>query len=145
MNQEVLKEHYYGDAIRVIFIIAGLAMIVMFPFFSSILRIPIFVPILTVIILAILSGFLNPKQIWPTVANTVVAIVACSAFQYYATSAYLHLSPNVTTNIVFFWTNQILALLFFVAIYLSVKTLRGRLVKDDGDKSQDPAIKNFTI
>ncbi len=127
MYREVLNEHYYGDAVRVIFIIAGLAMILMFPFFSSILKIPIFLPIVTVIILAVLSGFLNPKQMWIIVANTVVSMLACAAFQYYAVEAYLHLSPNPMT-ISFFWANQILAVLFFVALYLSVKTLRGKIL-----------------
>lgn len=129
MYKEVLNEHYYGDAVRVIFVVAGLAMIVMFPFFSNILKIPVLVPILAVLILAVLGGFLNPEQTWIIALNTAVSILGCGIFQYYAVHAYLNLSPTSDINVAFFWANQVLAILFFVAIYLSVKTLRGKLVR----------------
>lgn len=128
MYKEILNEHYYGDAVRVIFIVAGLVMIIIFPFFSNILKIPVVVPILAVLILAVLGGFLNPRQTWIIAVNTVVSILGCGIFQYYAANAYLTLSPTSDINVAFFWANQVLAILFFVAIYLSVKSFRGKLV-----------------
>jgi hypothetical protein len=131
MLHEVLREHYYGDAIRVIFIVSGLAMLLTLPFFSPILKIPIFLPIITVLALAILGGFLNPRQFWIIITNVLVSLFACATFQYYAITAYLYLSPAFAINVAFFWTNQILAVLFFIALYLSVKTLRGKILTKD--------------
>ena len=128
MDTEIIKEHYYGDAVRVIFVVAGLAMIVMFPFFSSLLKIPVILPIIFVLALAIFGGFLNPKQLWIIVVNTIISVLACAIFQYYAVTAYLNLSPEIQINVWFFWINQALAVLFFLSIYLSVKSWRGKVV-----------------
>ena len=128
MDNDIVKEHYYGDAVRVIFVVAGLAMIVMFSFFCSLLKIPVILPIIFVLALAIFGGFLNPKQLWIIVVNTIISVLACAIFQYYAVDAYLTLSPTAPLNVWFFWMNQILAVLFFVATYLSVKSWRGKVV-----------------
>lgn len=128
MENENKIEHYYGDIVRNIFIVAGIIMVVMLPFFSSLIKVPITLSIVAILALAIFAGFLNPKQLWIIVSNSIISIVACAVFEYYAVTSYLNLDPSVSLNVRFFWVNQFLAILFFVAIYLSVKSFRGKIV-----------------
>lgn len=124
-----IKRHYYGDSIRIIFIITGVTMILFLPFFSEIINLPILYSVVGILALSIVGGILNPKQFYSIFINMVVSIIAFGVFEYYAIYAYLELPRGVGQNTLFFWVNQIFALLFFVATYLSVKSVRGRLVK----------------
>jgi hypothetical protein len=81
-----------------------------------------------ILLLAILGGFLNPAQKWIIYLDTLASIVAFISFEYYAVYTYMNLSPAVVMNVYFYWVNQIAALLFFLATYLCVKTLRGRIL-----------------
>ena len=124
-----MGEHYYGDAIRIIFIVAGVVMLVMLPFFSSLIQAPVILSIVAILALAIFGGFLNPKQLWIIIVNTIISIGAFAVFEYYAVSAYITPTSQLQLTVKFFWVNQILALLFFISVYLSIKSLRGRIVK----------------
>lgn len=124
-----IKRHYYGDSIRAIFVITGISMVLFMPFFSEIINLPIIYSVIGVLILAIVGGVLNPKQFYSIFINMVVSIIGFAIFEYYAIYTYLELPRGVDRNTLFFWVNQIFALLFFVSTYLSVKSVRGRLVK----------------
>jgi hypothetical protein len=120
--------HYYGDRIRGLFMFTGILMVVSLPFFSSLIQVPIMVSILGILALAVLGGFLNPSQKWIIVADTFVAIFGFIAFEYYAVKAYLAVPPVSVLNTYFYWLNQIFALLFFLTVYLCIKTLRGKIL-----------------
>ncbi len=128
MENHILKEHYYGDAVRTIFIIAGIIMIATFPLFSSLILMPIMLSIISILILAVFAGFLNPKQLWTIILNAFVSIVAFTIFEYYAVHTYISPAANSQLSVSFFWINQFLTLMFFIATYLSVKSLRGKLL-----------------
>lgn len=115
--------HYYGNIIRLIFVISGLIMAISFPFFSKLINLPLPIAIFAVLVLAILGGLINPKQKWVILLNAIAPMIAFCTFEYYAVSTYLNYVPN-SIDISFFWINQILALMFFVATYLEIKTLR---------------------
>jgi|SRR3989338_1145936 len=125
-------EHYHGDAVRTLFIVAGLIMVFSYPFFRSFISEPISLSIIGSIILAVFGGLMNPKQKWVIFLNTVIPVIAFMFFEYYAVITYLDLLPAEKTikNVhgAFFWTNQVLAIIFFFATYLSTKTLRGALL-----------------
>lgn len=125
-------EHYYGNSVRTLFIITGILMVVSLPFFSSLLNIPLYVSLIAILGLAVFGGFLNPVQKWIIVANTVISVAAFVGFEYYAVHTYKSLPPDVPLHVAFFWINQAFALLFFLAVYLSVKTLRGKILKNNG-------------
>lgn len=129
MNKELL-EHYYGDKLRVLFVVSGLIMVVSYPFFSSLINAPLSLSILGGIVLAVFAGLTNPKLKSIMVLDMIVSIVACLSFQYYAIFAYHNLSAVENINTIFFWVNQLLAIVFFFAIYLSTKTLRGALLAE---------------
>ena len=129
MGNEVSKEHYYGDAVRTIFIIVGIVMLVMLPFFSSLMEMSlVHVSIVVILTLAVLAGFLNPRHLWIIALDTVVSIGAFAIFEYYAVHTYLSPTGDLQLSIKFFWINQVLALLSFIAIYLSAKSLRGKIL-----------------
>ena len=131
MDKEAL-EHYYGDRVRTLFVIAGLIMVFSYPFFRPLINEPLSLSIIGSLILAVFGGLMNPKQKWVIFLNTVIPVIAFMFFEYYAVISYIDLSPAEKTirNIhgAFFWTNQILAIIFFLATYLSTKTLRGALL-----------------
>lgn len=127
--EEINLYHYYGDKIRGLFMFTGILMVVALPFFSSLIQMPIMISIFSILVLAVLGGFLNPTQKWIIVADTFVAIFGFIAFEYYAVQAFLASSPVSQLNVYFYWLNQIFALLFFIAVYLCVKTLRGKIVE----------------
>lgn len=127
MNQQLL-EHYHGDKVRGLFIIGGLIMIVTYPFFRSLIFAPLPLSIFGCIILAVLGGLMNPEMKWVIVLNTIIPVIAFPFFEYAAVYTYINLSPGSEANLAFFWANQALSIIFFLAAYLSTKTLRGALL-----------------
>jgi phosphatidylserine synthase len=126
-NLDKIKEHYYGDSIRVIFIVSGIVMLCSFPFFSSLVGLPAIVSIIGIMVLVVLGGLLSPVSRWVFVVSSIVPMAGFALFEYYAYYAYTNLSSLVPTHVYFFWVNQFLALMFFFATYLSIKTLRGMI------------------
>ena len=127
MNTQIT--HYYGDQVRVLFVIGGLIMIATYPFFSSFIKAPISFSIIGVVALAVFGGLMNPRQRWIMLMNMIISIAAFVIFEYAAIYTYLNLSPGKNIHVAFFWVNQALYLLFFFASYLSTKTLRGAFIK----------------
>ncbi len=126
---QIISRHYYGDTVRAIFLIAGVMMLVTFPFFSNLVPTPLWVSISVMVLLVVFGGLINPVQRWILVVNSFIPIIGFALFEYQAAYGYLHLTPLESRGPAFFWSNQLLALLFFVAIYLSIKTVRGRFVE----------------
>ena len=127
---ELISRHYYGNVVRAIFLITGVLMLVTFQFFSDLLPVPIYVPIAIMALLVVFGGLLNPAQKWVLMMNTLIPLAGFIVFEYQAAYSYMHLSATEPRGPAFFWVNQIISLLFFVATYLSVKTARGRVVTE---------------
>jgi hypothetical protein len=128
--EENTNYHYYGDRIRGLFMITGLLMVVTLPVFSSLIHMPVTISLIAILALAILGGVLNPSQKWIIITDTIVSVLGFAGFEYYAVDTYLHVLPNSAPHVYFYWLNQVFALLFFLAVYLSVKTLRGKMLAD---------------
>lgn len=73
--------------------------------------------------MAFFAGLQSPNKPWVTRINTVVATVGSALFQYKAISYYIASTP-FTISWLFFTVNQVLAILFFIALYYSSKTMR---------------------
>jgi len=126
-SKQVIPAHYYGDTIRGIYIVAGLFMILGYPFFSNLLGLPIVIPVVAILMLGIFGGLLSPNQSWVMKVNVVISVIALFVFEFYAVQSF---NGGIRgAGPVFFWGNQILAFLFFIAVYLSVKTVRGVVLK----------------
>ncbi len=126
-NVEQKNMHYYGDSVRLIFLVSGLVMLCSFPFFAPLIGIPVVVSILSIIALVILGGLLSPVSQFMFYVSSVVPIAGFILFEYYAYYTYITLPATIPLHLYFFWVNQFLALMFFFATYLSVKTLRGMM------------------
>ncbi len=122
--------HYYGDAVRRLFVTAGGIMLVTTPFLQDRLPISGYAAIWVVIILDVIAGLANPRMPWLAYLETVIALLCCAVFEYYAIS-------DFDSGDYFFWTNQILAFIFFVALYYAVKTARSGLLREQ--KEEDSA------
>ena len=129
VSREIMPAHYYGYAIRRLFIFIGLVMLVTFPFFSDLLPVPQYVSISIMVLLAVFGGLLNPSQKWLLIANSLLAAIGFAVFEYQTAYSYVHLSITDARTVPLFWTNQIVSLLFFVALYLAIKTVRGKYIK----------------
>ena len=75
MDKESL-EHYYGDTVRILFIIAGLIMVSSYPFFRSLISEPLSLSIIGSLVLAVFGGLMNPKQKWVIFLNTIIPVIA---------------------------------------------------------------------
>lgn len=125
--------HYYGDTVRKLFLAIGVVMLVALPFFSSSLPGPALIAFLGVLVVAVVAGLTNPKQIWVMGLNVGVSLAGLAVFEYYA------ILQAKTDPVWLFVINQAIALLFFFALYYSVKTLRGWAVpEEDSGRGGEP-------
>lgn len=117
--------HYYGDIVRLIFIIGAIFVLLGIPTMTSILNIPAIIPIISVAVLGITAGITNPVQIFSLRLNVVISIIFLMFFAYMGWYSY----TSGTTGFAGF-INQVSAVLFLIASYFSVKSLRGATVVD---------------
>ena len=123
-----MMDHYYGDTTRRLLLGAGMVMIITLPFFSALLPFPIMISSVGVLIIGFVAGMTSPRQHWVIVLDLLVSVAGLTLFQYYAVNAY-YLQPQTQLTSLFFWTNELLALMFFFALYYSSKTVRGHILK----------------
>lgn len=129
MNEESLK-HYYGDKIRALFVIGGMLMAITYPIFNKLVEIPLPVAILGCILLAVFGGLMNPQQKWVIALSVLISVIAFGVFEYHAVTTYVGATYKDNSYTLFFWVNQILAMIFFFAAYLSTKTFRGLILAE---------------
>jgi hypothetical protein len=113
--------HYYGDIVRDCFLVAALLMLIGLPWFVKYLTVPLPFSLLSIAVLALAAGLTNPVLYWSAIVNVVVSVAGFFVFEAGAVQAYVHYSPESK----FFAANQLLAVIFVLALYYSVKTLRG--------------------
>lgn len=126
--------HYYGDMVRRCFMLAGGLMLVATPFFQDRLPVSAYVGLFAILVLDVMAGLANPLMRWLGYAEALIALGACMTFEYYAIRDFAPGDP-------LFWINQILALLFFVALYYSVKTARGAALRQQREMPESPEQK----
>ena len=119
--------HYHGRLVRALLVTAALIMAVSLPVFNSLVALPLHVSLFAIIALLLMGGIINPISKWVFLFSSILPIPGFVIFESYAFQAFQTLSFNVPINIAYFWTNQVLALLFFFATYLSVRTLRSMI------------------
>ncbi len=126
-KKEVHPAHYYGDIVRKLFLIAGVMMIVGYPFFRDLIDVPTVFAVGLMVAIGLFAGIQTWRHPWTGVWNTAISVVAVCMFEYKA--ALFYLSVNYSLHPVYFWTNEALALIFFFAIYFSVKTSLETVIK----------------
>ena len=122
-----IKKHYNGDIVRRIILSASLVIIVLTPFFIEYIPLPFFLGLAFALLLNIFSGLTNPKVVWTSVFDLVLGFVGTLVFGYFAIDAYLQHSVLS----LYFWINEMLAGIFFISLYFSIKTVRGFYIRGD--------------
>lgn len=106
--------------VRKLFLLGGFVMLIMLPFVHNELSVPLLVSLFLIIILNVIAGFTYPDNILAGIFDIVSSLTAFVLFEYNAVSQYLHFGPIY----LLFWINAILGMIFFFALYCSVKSLR---------------------
>ncbi|OGF51742.1 hypothetical protein A3H04_02135 [Candidatus Giovannonibacteria bacterium RIFCSPLOWO2_12_FULL_43_11c] len=117
------RSHYYGDIVRKLFVSGDAIMILTYPFFMDRIFFSTSISIFVIVSVGVIAGFLNPRQKWANILTFIISVVALSVFEYHAVTALS--GENKNSFDLFFWINQILAIIFFFALYYSAKTIRG--------------------
>lgn len=116
--------HYYGDIVRKLFLAAGVLMLVSLAFFASLISVPLAVSVVAIILVASLSGLESPNHKWVVIFNTLASAIGCGFFQYTAVNYYMTSTTSMEIDWAFFIANEVLSIIFFVALYYSSKTVR---------------------
>ncbi len=138
--------HYYGDIVRQFFLVAAAAMILGAPFYANNLGAEIPFEILGAIILVALAALANPHSKAMFYANAVAAGVGFLVYESWALMQYTE------STWVQFILRELIAALFFMAFYFSMKTLRAFIFHQIGrhdevgefedDEAQEDEIRN---
>lgn len=118
-------KHYYGNLVRIIFVIGAVWMLIGLPTVTRILNIPIGISIAGVVVLVIAAGFTNPAQELSLRINSIVSILYTIIFSYLAWYMYSHAIGGG-----FLFANQVAAIAFLAASYFAIKSWRGASVAE---------------
>lgn len=116
--------HYYGDVVRIIFLISAVTVGALIPLSGSIAVGIIGLPI--VLVLVVLAGFTNPHSKSVMILDTVAAALGILVAEMYAITAYL--SQSLYTFLIF----EALSVLLLVALYFSAKNVRAAMMRKIG-------------
>jgi hypothetical protein len=116
-----LMRHYHGDATRILFMTVAILMFVGatlgadLPFSS-------FGTVLFAVVLVVAAGVTNPAQKWIHYINVVLAVFGMLT---YGPSAIDHYNGGAMVWSITFFVIEGAVLLFLLALYFTVKTVRG--------------------
>lgn len=126
-KEYLTHEHYYGRQIRALFIASAIVMLLTLPIFDGLIPFSGLFSMGMIIIVGFLAGLLSPLARSVVVLCTIASIIGGVTFEYEAISAFWRI--NGALEFWFFAVNQLLAILFFFALYYGSKTLRGIFFK----------------
>ncbi|HZZ99226.1 MAG TPA: hypothetical protein VFK07_00755 [Candidatus Paceibacterota bacterium] len=118
--------HYHGHIVKRLFFVAAVVMLIGLPFFSNRLPIHTVLSLTLIVAIGLFSGFTNPVKRWPVFIDTIISIIGTLVFEYYAADYY----QTFGIKDIVFWVSQILAVLFVVALYYGIKTLRAMMLDE---------------
>ncbi|KKW20130.1 MAG: hypothetical protein UY63_C0001G0035 [Parcubacteria group bacterium GW2011_GWA2_51_10] len=122
--------HYYGDFVRQLLVGAAALIVIGAPFYADSLRAELPFEVVGALILVALAAVTNPWNRNVIVADAIASGVGMAVFQTWALSGYDAAGP------IAFVLRQALAILFLVAFYFSVKTLRAMILRQIGKKDR---------
>ena len=109
-------ENYYGDIVRKLFFAGALVMLLTYPYFSLSLPQSPAVMVIGIVLLCVLAGLTKPERHW-TIATDIIA--SLFFLIYFENHAIEYAKTNLTS---LFFTDQILTVIFIIALYFAAKT-----------------------
>lgn len=116
--------HYYGDTVRILFVIAAVLLLAS-QFVGSPFLTPIAALVLAVV-LVIMAGLTNPVQTWVQWANVILSAICLFLFGSMALTRYKETGDIFGENFIIL----LLTVVFIIGLYLATRTLRGVLMRD---------------
>ena len=95
-------------------------MIVTLPFFVEEIKQPLIISLVAILLVGMAAGLTSPRHPWTATMNVFVSAGGVLVFENYAVDWYSRYGSVGN----FFWANQLLAVIFLLALYYSLKTLR---------------------
>lgn len=114
---------YYSKATQSVFIVAGILMLVTFPYFFKQLEFGTFAILVVIVLLAIGAAWATGGNVLTRKLNVLIAIAACAISSFKAVTLFFN-GVEEPLAIFSFWILQLLSLLFFFSIYFSIKASR---------------------
>jgi hypothetical protein len=111
---------YYSKATQSVFIIAGVLMLVTFPYFFKQFEFGVYGILAVIVLLAIGAGWAGGGNALTRKINILIAIIACAISSFKAVTLFFN-GVEDQLAIFSFWILQILSLIFFFAIYFSIR------------------------
>ncbi|HUY62852.1 MAG TPA: hypothetical protein VMV50_03670 [Candidatus Paceibacterota bacterium] len=115
--------HYHGDAVRALFVLGALVLIVAQ---STGADLPLSTTgsVVAAVILVIAAGITNPAQTWIHWFNALLAAIGSLVF---GESAFVHYRQGVSVFDPSFAYIEAIAVISLIALYYTVRTIRGTL------------------
>lgn len=110
--------HYYGDHVRLLFLLTALVSLVAIPVFGDLLPFGSLIEVASAILLVLLAGLTNPRGRMVTFYNMLVSGLGLFFLESAAISFY-----NVQSTGIFL-AREAAAVMLLIAFYFSVKTFR---------------------
>lgn len=110
--------HYYGDYVRLIFIIAAALAAFAIPVWGDVLPIGTFPQVVGIVILVLLAGLTNPHGTFVLWVDAIISAIGVLFIENTAISLYS------IDEVAIFFVREILVLLLLFAMYYSIKTVR---------------------
>jgi len=114
--------HYYGDVVRGCYVVGGFVLLVAVLVDTQLLTFYLSIGVVSILAMVILAGLTSPKTFTILVVEAVGAGIAFLFFEYYAIAAFQN--TGSFEDLVFL-VRQFLAAIFLLALYYSVKSVRG--------------------
>lgn len=114
---------YYLKATQSIFLVAGILMVFTFPYFLKYFNFSGMALMFIMVALAVLAGFTGGGNKLVLKFNVLVSIAGFTLAAYRGVVIFFR-GVEEPLAIFSFWTHQILALVFFLAIYFAVRAVR---------------------
>lgn len=119
--------HYHGDAVRVLFVVSSVVIIIAQSTGAD-LPLSTFGAIISAVVLVVIAGITNPAQSWIHWFNAFVAVIGVLLF---GTAAVEHYRSGTNVFDMSFIYIEALALLSLAALYLTTRTIRGIFQKPE--------------
>lgn len=111
---------YYSKATQSVFIVAGILMLVTFPYLFKQFEFSTFAILAIIVLLAIGAGWAAGGNVLTRKLNVLIAVAACAISSFKAVTLFFQ-GVEEPLAIFSFWILQILSLLFFFSIYFSIR------------------------
>lgn len=122
--------HYYGNSVRLLFVLASALWLITIPFFPELLPFDPLIQVLAVVVIVVFAAITNPNKKWILAYDALIAGIGVVVIESAAINQFS------VSNWVEFAIRELLVLFFLAALYLSLKTVRAMYMNQIGKESK---------